>query len=219
MYLLGRIIERGILRPLVGEPPFALIMATIGLGILLRSASGMIWGYDTYTFSAGITDAPIHLGVFSVSSVHVWIMGITGLLILALYFYFKKTPSGISMEAASQNQLAAYLMGIGVKTVFSNIWAISAMVAAIGGIFLTPIQFLNYNMGLIGLKAFPAAVLGGFGNIPGAIVGGIIIGVSESLAGFYLPEGFKDIFAWIILIAVLMIRPEGLFGIQERKRV
>jgi len=78
---------------------------------------------------------------------------------------------------------------------------------------------LNYNMGFIGLRAFPAAVLGGFGSIPGAIVGGIIIGVSENLAGVYLPEGFKDIFAWIILIAVLMIRPEGIFGIQERKRV
>ena len=123
------------------------------------------------------------------------------------------------MEAAAQNQLAAFLMGIGVKSVFSRIWAISAMVAAVAGILLTPIQFLNYNMGFIGLKAFPAAVLGGFGSIPGAIVGGIIIGISEALAGVYLPDGFKNVFAWIILIAVLMIRPEGIFGIQQRKRV
>jgi branched-chain amino acid transport system permease protein len=123
------------------------------------------------------------------------------------------------MEATSQNQLAAFLMGIGVKTVFSRIWAISAVVAAVGGILLTPIHFLNYNMGFIGLRAFPAAVLGGFSSIPGAILGGVIIGVSEALAGVYLPSGFKDVFAWIILFVVLMIRPKGIFGIQERTRV
>lgn len=219
MALFGKAIDRLVLRPLVGEPAFALVMATIGLGILVRSIGGMIWGYDTYTFQAGITDYPVRIGSVALSSVNIWIIAVTLVLIVVLYFFFNRTKTGISMEAASQNQLAAYLMGIGVKKVFSNIWAISAMVAAVAGILLTPIQFLNYNMGFVGLKAFPAAVLGGFGSIPGAIVGGIIIGVSESLAGVYLPDGFKDVFAWIILIAVLMIRPEGIFGIQERKRV
>lgn len=216
---LGKIIDRFVLRPLVGEPAFALAMATIAIGILVRSLGGMIWGYDTYKFSAGITNVPVRIGPWAVSSVHLWIMAITVFLIIVLYFFFNRTKAGISMEAASQNQLAAYLMGIGVKKVFSNIWGISAMVAAVAGIFLTPIQFLNYNMGFIGLKAFPAAVLGGFGSIPGAIVGGIIIGVSESLAGIYLPRGFKEVFAWVILILVLMIRPEGLFGIHQKKRV
>lgn len=219
MALFGKTIDRLVLRPLVGEPAFALVMATIGLGILVRSIGGMIWGYDTYTFQAGISDYPVRIGSVALSSVNIWIIAVTLVLIIVLYFFFNRTKTGISMEAASQNQLAAYLMGIGVKKVFSNIWAISAMVAAVAGILLTPIQFLNYNMGFVGLKAFPAAVLGGFGSIPGAVVGGIIIGVSESLAGVYLPDGFKDVFAWIILIAVLMIRPEGIFGIQERKRV
>ncbi|HMK66683.1 MAG TPA: branched-chain amino acid ABC transporter permease, partial [Thermodesulfobacteriota bacterium] len=168
MGFLGKIIDRFVLRPLVGEPAFALAMATIAIGILIRSLGGMIWGYDTYKFSAGITNVPVRLGPWAVSSVHLWIMAITCLLIILLYLFFNRTKAGISMEAASQNQLAAYLMGIGVKKVFSNIWGISAMVAAIAGIFLTPIQFLNYNMGFIGLKAFPAAVLGGFGSIPGA---------------------------------------------------
>ncbi len=219
MAFIGKAIDRVVLRPLVGEQAFALVMATIGLGILLRSIGGMIWGYDTYSFQAGITDFPVRIGPVALSSVHIWIMAVTLILIVGLYFFFNRTKTGISMEAASQNQLAAYLMGIGVKKVFSNIWAISAMVAVVAGVLLTPIQFLNYNMGFIGLKAFPAAVLGGFGSIPGAVVGGIIIGVSESFAGVYLPDGFKDIFAWIILIGVLMIRPEGIFGIQERKRV
>jgi len=219
MGFIGKIIDRFVLRPLVGEPAFAMVMATIAIGILLRSLGGMIWGYDTYKFSAGLTDVPVQIGSWAVSSINLWIMAITALLITVLYFFFNKTKAGVSMEAASQNQLAAYLMGIGVKRVFSNIWGISAMVAAVAGIFLTPIQFLNYNMGFIGLKAFPAAVLGGFGSIPGAIVGGIIIGISESLAGIYLPRGFKEVFAWIILILVLMIRPEGIFGNHQKKRV
>ncbi|MCD6569846.1 MAG: branched-chain amino acid ABC transporter permease [Deltaproteobacteria bacterium] len=219
MAFFGMVLERLVLRPLVGEPAFAMVMVTIGLGILIRSVAGMIWGYDTYQFQAGITDHPVRIASLALSSVHLWIIGITLILIAALYLFFSRTKMGISMEATSQNQLAAFLMGIGVKGVFSRIWAISAVVAAVGGILLTPIQFLNYNMGFIGLRAFPAAVLGGFGSIPGAIVGGIIIGVSETLAGVYLPAGFKDIFAWIILIAVLMIRPEGIFGIQDKKRV
>jgi branched-chain amino acid transport system permease protein len=219
MFFFGVVVERIVIRPLVGEEAVAIVMATIGLGILIRSIAGMIWGYETYQFKGGITDYPVRLAALSISSVHLWIIGVTLLLIIGLYFFFSRTKMGISMEATSQNQLAAFLMGIGVNKVFSRIWAISAVVAAVGGILITPIHFLNYNMGFIGLRAFPAAILGGFGSIPGAILGGIIIGVSESLAGVYLPRGFKDVFAWIILFVVLMIRPKGIFGIQERKRV
>jgi len=218
MAFFGMLIDRIVLRPLVGEAAFAMIMVTIGLGIFIRSVAGMIWGYDSYSFRVSIPDEPVRIGALALSYVHLWIIGITVALIVALYYFFNRTKMGISMEATSQNQLAAFLMGIGVKTVFSRIWAISAMVAAVAGILLSPIQFLNYNMGFIGLKAFPAAVLGGFGSIPGAIVGGVIIGVSESLAGVYLPDGFKNVFAWIILIVVLMFRPEGIFGLPERKR-
>jgi len=110
-------------------------------------------------------------------------------------------------------------MGIPVKTVFSMIWALSAAVAAFAGILLAPIAFVHVNMGFLGIKAFPAAVLGGFGSIPGAIVGGLIIGVVEALAGFYLPEGFKDVAAYVVLLAVLIVRPQGLFGEIARKKV
>ncbi len=219
MALLGALLERTLLRPLVGEAAFTMVMLTIGLGIFIRGIAGMIWGYDTFKFSAGITDQPVQISGLAISSVNLWIIGITLLMIIGLYLFFNRTKMGVSIEATSQNQLAAYLMGISVKGVFSKIWALSAIVGAVAGILLTPIQFLNYNMSFIGLKAFPAAVLGGFGSIPGAIVGGIIIGVSEALAGVYLPAGFKDVFAWIILIAVLMIRPEGIFGAQRSKRV
>jgi len=188
MFVFGYVLERIVIRPLVGEAAIAIVLATIGLGIFIRSVAGMIWSYDTFQFQAGITDYPVRIASLSLSSVHLWIIGITLVLVTFLYFFFSRTKMGISMEATAQNQLAAFLMGIGVKSVFSRIWAISAVVAAVGGILLTPIHFLNYNMGFIGLRAFPAAVLGGFSSIPGAILGGVIIGVSEALAGVYLPS-------------------------------
>lgn len=219
MAIFGKMINLVVLRRLVGESPISLLMATLALGMIFRSLFGMASGYDTYQFQAGITDFPVRFGPVAFSSVHLWIIAITIIMIVLIFLFFNRTKAGISMEATSQNQLAAYLMGIGVKKVFSNIWALSALVAAVGGILLTPIQFLNYNMGFIGLKAIPAAVLGGLYSVPGAIIGGMIIGVSEALAGVYLPTGFKEVFPYIILIGILLIRPEGIFGLPERKRV
>jgi branched-chain amino acid transport system permease protein len=123
------------------------------------------------------------------------------------------------MQAVSQNQLAAYYMGIPVKRIFSLIWAISAGVAAVAGILLAPVVLIDVNIGLIGLKAFAAAVLGGFGSIPGAVVGGIIIGIIEQFSGIYLKEGFKDIAAYVVILAVLIFYPQGMFGAVGRKRV
>jgi branched-chain amino acid transport system permease protein len=110
-------------------------------------------------------------------------------------------------------------MGIPVKRINSLVWALSAVVAGIAGILVAPITFVYANMGFLGLKAFPAAVVGGFGSVPGAIVGGLIIGVVEALAGRYLPEGFKDVAAYVVVLLMLMIRPNGLFGENLRKRV
>jgi branched-chain amino acid transport system permease protein len=132
---------------------------------------------------------------------------------------FKHTKLGIAMQAMSQNQLAAYYMGIPVKRLNSMVWALAAMVAAVAGLLLAPITFVHANMGFIGLKAFPAAVVGGFGSLPGAIVGGLVIGVVESLSGFYLPDGFKDTAAYIVVLIMLMVMPNGLFGETTRKKV
>jgi branched-chain amino acid transport system permease protein len=122
--------------------------------------------------------------------------------------------------APVRNMLAAYYMGIPVKRVVSIVWAISAAVATCAGVLLAPITFIHSNVGLVlGLKAFPAAVLGGFGSIPGAVVGGVLIGVIESMAGFYLPQGWKDVAPYIVLLVVLLLKPEGLFGLHTRKKV
>jgi branched-chain amino acid transport system permease protein len=219
MFFFGIFLDRVMFRPLVGEEAFALVMVTLGLSFTLRSVAGMIWTYDTFDFPFIFSEKPLVLGSLVISTIHLTIIVSSVILMFLLYLFFKFTDIGIAMQATSQNQLAAYLMGIGVKKVFLLTWAISSVIAAVAGILIAPISFLHANMGFIGLKAFPAAVLGGFGSIPGAIVGGLIIGLSENLAGAYLTTGFKNVFAYIILIIVLMIRPEGIFGIQEKKRV
>ena len=136
-----------------------------------------------------------------------------------LYLFFRFAKLGVAMQATSQNQLAAYYMGIPVRRVNMLIWGLAAAVAAFGGILLAPVAFVHSNMGFIGLKAFPAAVVGGFGSVPGAIVGGLIIGVVEALAGFYLPEGFKDVAAYVVVLVVLLFMPSGIFGETARKKV
>ena len=219
--VLGFFLERLVVRPIVGQPIFAIVMVTIGIGFVARSVASMTpgWGVDTHFIETPFYNKTVRWGAVVLSQDHVAIILLTILLCLVLFLFFRRTKLGIAMQATSQNQLAAYYMGIPVKTVFSLVWAISAGVAAFAGVLLAPIAFVHANMGFIGIKAFPAAMLGGFGSIPGAVVGGLIIGVVEALAGFYLPEGFKDVAAYIVLLLVLLVRPEGLFGEATRKKV
>ncbi|MGE0153733.1 MAG: branched-chain amino acid ABC transporter permease [Reyranellaceae bacterium] len=223
MALLGSTIERVVVRPILGYPQFSIVMATIGLGFFARSVAGMIWGTDDLKidtpFSRSVTENVVRIGGLVIADDKVSIIVATVLLCVVLYLFFSRTRMGIAMQATSQNMLAAYYMGIPVKRVFSLIWAISAAVACFAGILLAPATLIHTNVGFIGLKAFPAAVLGGFGSIPGALAGGIIIGVIESLAGFYLPQGFKDVAAYIVLLLVLWFKPDGLFGVTMRKKV
>lgn len=219
--LIGMALERVVLRPLVGEPIFAIIMLTIGLSFFFRSFVSMVpgWGTDTYGFKTPFTDRVLRSGELVLAWEQISIIIMTAALILALWFFFRYSKVGVAMRATSQNQLAAVYMGVSVTRVFSLTWTIAAALGGIAGILLSPITFVHMNMGFIGLRAFPAAVLGGFSSVPGAIVGGVIIGVTESLAGVYLPQGWKDVAAWIILIGVLIIRPEGIFGVHQKKKV
>lgn len=221
MALVGLLIERATLRPILGQPAFAVVIVTIGLGYVARGAVTMVpfWGTETHTLPAPFRDKIIRAGELVISMEHVVIIAATMLLCAVLFLFFRYSRIGIAMQAASQNQLAAYYMGIPVRRLNGFIWAISAAVAALAGVLLAPITFVHVNMGFIGLKAFPAAVVGGFGSLPGAIVGGLVIGVVESLAGVYLPEGFKDVAAYVVVLAMLMVKPTGLFGESERKKV
>ncbi len=217
----GVLLERVVIRPILGQPAFSIVMLTIGIGYVLRGAITMIPGFgtETHTLPVPYKDQVMQLGSLVLASEQLVVIGATLLLCAVLYVMFRYTRLGVAMQASSQNQLAAYYMGIPVQRLNGLAWGLAAAVAAIAGLLLAPITFVHANMGFIGLKAFPAAVVGGFGSLPGAIVGGLIIGVIESLSGFYLPEGFKDIAAYIVVLLMLMVKPNGLFGEKLRKKV
>jgi len=221
MALCGVLLERAVIRPILGQPAFSIVMLTIGIGYVLRGLVTMIPGFgtDTHALPVPYKDQPVQLGPLVLAAEQLVVIAATAVLCALLYAMFRYTRLGVAMQASSQNQLAAYYMGIPVQRLNGLAWGLAAAVAAIAGLLLAPITFVHANMGFIGLKAFPAAVVGGFGSLPGAIVGGLIIGVIESLSGFYLPEGFKDTAAYIVVLLMLMVKPNGLFGKKLFKKV
>jgi branched-chain amino acid transport system permease protein len=225
MALLGMLTERALLRPLLGQPAFTVVMLTIGIGYLARGLITMIpvWGTETHTLPVPYKDEVVWIGEVGkglvISVEHLVIIGVTVVLVGLLYAFFRYTRIGIAMQATSQNQLAAFYMGIPVRRINMLIWGLSTAICGVAGLLLAPITFVHVNMGFVGLKAFPAAVIGGFGSIPGALVGGLVIGIIESLAGFYAPDGIKDIAAYIAVLLMLTIKPNGLFGDNTTKKV
>ncbi len=217
----GIALERLVIRPILGQPAFSIVMLTIGIGYVARGVITMLpnIGTETHTLAVPYKDQVWNLGALVLNVEQLVIIAATLVLSAVLYAMFKYSKLGVAMQAASQNQLAAYYMGIPVKRLNGLVWGLAAAVAAIAGLLLAPITFVHANMGFIGLKAMPAAVVGGFGSLPGAIVGGLIIGVVESLSGFYLPEGFKDIAAYVVVLIMLVVKPNGLFGEKLRKKV
>ena len=221
MALFGIAAERAVIRPILGQPAFSIVMLTFGIGYVARGVITMIpvIGTETHTLPVPYKDQVWKLGELVLNVEQLVVIGVTVVLCGALYALFRYSKIGIAMQASSQNQLAAYYMGIPVQRLNGLVWGLAAGVAAVAGLLLAPITFVHANMGFIGLKAFPAAVVGGFGSLPGAIVGGLIIGVVEALSGFYLPEGFKDIAAYVVVLVMLMVKPNGLFGETMRKKV
>ena len=221
MAVIGVLLERVVIRPILGQPAFSIVMLTIGIGYVARGVITMIpnIGTDTHTLPVPYKDQIWKLGALVLNVEQMAVIAVTAVLSGLLYMLFKYSKLGVAMQASSQNQLAAYYMGIPVKRLNGLVWGLAAGVAAIAGLLLAPITFVHANMGFIGLKAFPAAVVGGFGSLPGAIVGGVIIGVVESLSGFFMPEGFKDIAAYVVVLIMLMVKPNGLFGEKLSKKV
>ncbi len=211
----GFFLDSVVVRQIIGQPPFATVMLTIGIGFILRGFASIFWGTDIFSFSTPFSGKITEFNGLIISYVNLSIIIGTVILVSVLYLFFTFSRIGVAMRASSENQLAAYYMGIPVKFIFSLIWSISAATAAIAGVLLAPITLVDTSISLIGLKAFAAAVLGGFGSIPGAIVGGIIIGIVEQLCGTYenyLFEGIREISAYLVLILTLIIYPRGLFS-------
>ena len=221
MAAFGVLAERVVIRPILGQPAFSIVMLTIGMGYVARGLITMVpnIGTETHTLPVPYKDQAWNVGALVLNVEQMVVIASTALLSLVLFAMFRYSKLGIAMQASSQNQLAAYYMGIPVKRLNGLVWGLAAGVAAIAGLLLAPITFVHANMGFIGLKAFPAAVVGGFGSLPGALVGGLLIGIVESLSGFYLPDGFKDTAAYIVVLVMLVIKPNGLFGEKLRKKV
>tara|TARA_B100000676_G_scaffold299935_1_gene344931 strand:- start:239 stop:1108 length:870 start_codon:yes stop_codon:yes gene_type:complete len=219
MGLVGALLERLLLRPMIGEPHFAVLMLTIGLGFLLRALAGAIWGNEPRALETPYAGEVLRLGAVVLGYENVVIMLGTVVLCTLLFLFFRFTRLGIAMQAASQNQLAAYYVGIPVKRIYSLVWALSALIAGFAGVLTAPVSLIDPLMGFVGIKAFAAAIVGGFGSLPGAILGGLLVGVVEQFAGLYLPTGFSDVSAYVLLLVMLMIRPEGLFATMQRKKV
>lgn len=218
----GLVTERLVLRPMIGEPQFAVVMVTIGLSIFLRSLSGIIFGHDNKIFPSPFSQESLTFGGLVLSPTHLWAMFISGLMVLLFFLFFRYSRVGLAMRGVANDQDTAMLMGISVKRVFALTWGISFVLAAVAGIFLANVMVLNIAICLVAIKAFPAVILGGLESIPGAIIGGLVIGVLETLVGGYLDQtlpGVKDLTAFVVLFLVLMIRPYGLFGKAEIERV
>jgi branched-chain amino acid transport system permease protein len=221
MALAGLGIERAVIRPVLGQPAFSIVMLTFGLGYIARGGVTMLPGIgtDTHSLAVPYKGATLTAGGVVFAAEQMVIVGCTAALCLLLWAAFRYTRIGIAMQASSQNQLAAYYMGIPVQRLNGLVWGLAAAVATVAGILLAPYTFVHANMGFIGLKAFPAAIVGGFSSLPGAIVGGLVIGLAESLSGFYLPEGFKDVMPYVVVLLMLTVKPTGLFGERVRKKV
>jgi branched-chain amino acid transport system permease protein len=215
----GYALDALVLRRVIGQPQFAVVMLTLGLGFIFRAVAGITWGYDSVGFNTPFTNKTANIGGLVLGQDNLSIIVGTVLLCGVLYLFFSKTRVGVAMQAASQNQLAAYYMGIPVRTIFSLIWAISAGVACLAGILLSPVSMIDVNMGFLGIKAFAAAVIGGFGSIPGSLIGGVIVGIVEQFAGYKLPAGFQEVTSNVVLLLMLFIRPQGLFAERMGKRV
>jgi branched-chain amino acid transport system permease protein len=222
--ILGILVERILLRPMIGEPVIAVIMLTLGLAAVLRAVVQALWGTDTRPYPDLFPTTPVNIGPLPVSQEYLYSLGSVTVLLVLLSLFFKFTRAGIAMRATAFSQQVALSMGISVKRVFALSWSIAAVVSTIGGVLLGGIRGgVDGALALFGLKVIPVVILGGLDSVAGAIVGGFIMGVLENLAGGYLDPifggGVKEVAPFIALVAILAIRPYGLFGKVKIERV
>lgn len=203
-----------------GDRVVTLIIITIGAAIFLRGLVGMILGKNYQTLEPFSGRDPLHIGNAVILPQNLWIMGATAIIGLALWLFFSRSLLGRAILATAHNRLAAQLMGIDTRFVLLFSFALSAALGATGGILITPIAPTHFEVGvMLGLKGFAAAIVGGLGNGVGAVAGGLIVGVAEALSAGYLSSAYKDAVAFIIILAVLLLRPSGLFSRRSTERV
>jgi branched-chain amino acid transport system permease protein len=219
MAVLGYLLDYFVIRHLFGQSQVAVVILTIALGFVLRFIAGMIWGHLPVSLESPLALGDVRVGTVVLGMADVAVIVVTVLLTFFLYQFFQKTRIGLAMQAASQNQMAAYYMGIPVRRVQGMIWGLAGAVACVAGILFASKGAIDPNAGLLGIKAFAAAVIGGFGSLPGALAGGLIVGVIEPFASRYLAAGYSQIAPYALLLFVLVFRPHGLFSQVRSKKV
>jgi branched-chain amino acid transport system permease protein len=222
--VLGFLTERIFLDRLIGEPILSVIMVTVGLSFFFKGIVEFIWGTDTRVFTPPIFSIkPITLGYLKISPVYLWSFILAMVLLIVFVAFFKYTRWGLSMQATADDETAALSLGVSARFVYAAAWAIAFMSAGVGGALLGNINGVNVSVGHLGLVVLPAVVLGGLNSVPGAIVGGIIIGLLENLSGTYLdeffPGGVKEIMPFAVMVIFLLFKPYGLWGWERIERV
>jgi len=218
--LTGFALNQFAIKPAKGASVVSTIIITIGASILLRGAALLIWGKDFYQLPAFSGEQPIHIAGATILPQNIWVMGMTVILVSAVLLFFKFTLLGKAVLACSCNSTAAQLVGINVGKMMLLSYGISAMLGALAGVLIVPITFSSYDAGImLGLKGFSAAILGGIGNPIGAVVGGLLLGILESLGAGFISSGYKDAMAFAIILLVLFVRPSGLLGRATQERV
>lgn len=223
-FVLGILTERIFLDKLIGEPVLAVIMLTVGLSFFFRGSIELIWGTDTKVFTPPVFSIePIMIGPIPISAVYLWSFIAAIILLIIFVCFFKYTRWGLAMQATADDEMAALSIGISARFVYAAAWAIAFVAAGVGGTLLGNINGLNISVGYLGLLVLPAVVLGGLNSIPGAIVGGIAIGLLQNFTGVYLdrffPGAVKEIAPFVFMAIFLLFKPHGLWGWERIERV
>jgi branched-chain amino acid transport system permease protein len=217
--VIGLVLERLIIRPMLGEPVFSIVMATVGLAVILRGIVVLIWGSEPLNFPAGLPTAVVSIAGVPFYPAQLCLLGALGLVTLCAWLFLRFTRLGMAMRAVAANETAALLMGVSVDRIHAAAWMLSAAIAAVAGVLFAINFKLAPDLWFQGLKSFPAVILGGLDSVIGASLAGLIIGVIENLAQGYLGEGLREIAGFVVIIVVLMLRPYGLFGSADIERV
>ncbi len=218
--LVGILVERLAIYPARKASPITLIIITIGLSILIKGVAMFVWGKDPLPVPSFVGEKPIAIFGATLVPQSLLVLVVALLAVLAMEAFFKRTLTGKAMRACAANRLAARLLGIRVEPLVLLAFAISAGISALAGVIISPITFATYDMGtMLGLKGFSAAVLGGLTSSSGSVLGGFLLGILEALAAGFISSAYKDAAAFIILVLMLLIKPEGLFGTKETKKL
>jgi len=223
-FILGVLTERIFLDKLIGEPVLTVIMVTVGLSFFFKGTVEFIWGTDTRVFAPPVfTIEPIHIGPVIVGQAYLWSFVAAIILLVVFVTFFKYTRWGLAMQATADDEMAAMSLGVSARFVYAAAWAIAFMAAGVGGTLLGNINGLNISVSYLGLLVLPAVVLGGLNSVPGAIVGGLVIGILQNLAGAYLdryfPGAVKEIAPFVFMAVFLLFKPYGLWGWERIERV